>query len=91
MQESLEIAEAWDQIPVPEFASTWAHRNVPLARRKLKDIGDKIAATLGASGNLQVQPPADLYFPGYEFMTPAAAGLALVSHEPPDVPAGEKG
>jgi hypothetical protein len=91
MQETLEIAAAWEQIPVPEAARTWAVSSVPLACRRLKDIGSKVTATLGASGNLQVEAPADLYFPGYELMAPAAAGLALVTREPPGVTAGEKG
>ena len=79
--ESLEIAEAWNQIPAPEAARAWALGNVPLARRRLKDIDDRITATLGGPTHLEVEPPADLYFPGYELMTPAAAGLALVTRE----------
>ena len=92
MQETLETAQAWNQIPVPETARTWALGNIPLARRRLKDIENKIAATLGASANLQVQPPADLYFPGYELMAPAAAGLLLAARESPGgAAAGEQG
>jgi hypothetical protein len=80
-QESIEMAEAWNQIPAPEDARSWALRNVPLARRRLKDIDDRIAATLGGPTHLEVEPPADLYFPGLELMTPAAAGLSLVTRE----------
>jgi hypothetical protein len=80
-QESLEIAEAWSQIPAPEDARAWALGNVPLARRRLKDIDDKITVTLGGSTHLEVEPPADLYFPGHARMAPAAAGLSLVTRE----------
>ena len=80
-QESLEIAEAWNQIPAPESARAWALGNVPLARRRLEDIDSRITATLGGLAHLEVQPPADLYFRGYELMAPAAAGLSLVTRE----------
>ena len=80
-QASIEMAETWSQIPAPEYARTWALGNVPLARRRLKDIDDKITATLGGTTHLEVEPPADLYFPGHELMAPAAAGLSLVTHE----------
>ena len=80
-QASIEMAKTWSQIPAPEYARAWALGNVPLARRRLKDIDDKITATLGGTTHLEVEPPADLYFPGHELMAPAAAGLSLVTHE----------
>ncbi len=90
-QETLEIAEVWSQIPAPETARAWARGNVPLARRRLKDIDSKITATLGGPTYLEVQPPADLYFPGHELMAPAAAGLSLLARESPgDARTGEQ-
>jgi hypothetical protein len=93
MLESLEVAEAWDQLPAPEPARSAALRNVPLARRRLETIARNITATLGAPQALQVEPPADLYFPGHELMAPAAAGLALVEDQSPSggAGAGEQG
>jgi hypothetical protein len=83
MLERIEIAEAWDKLPAPEPARSEALRLVPLARRRLEAIARNITATLGAPQALQVEPPADLYFPGHELMAPAAAGLALVKGESP--------
>ena len=80
-QESLEIAEAWTQIPAPEDARAWALGNVPLARRRLKDIDDKITATLGGSTHLGSSPRPVCTFPGHELMSPAAARLSLVTRE----------
>lgn len=80
-QESLEMAEAWQEIPAPENARTWALGNVPLARRRLKDADERIMATLGATALLEVQPPADLYFAGHERMASAAPGLSLAARE----------
>jgi hypothetical protein len=81
-QETLELAEAANQNPAtPEDFRAWALRNVPLASRRLKDIDNKITATLGGPTHLEVEPPADLYFPGHELMAPAAAGLSLVTRE----------
>lgn len=82
-QESLEIDAAWNQITAPEDARKWAQGNVPLARRRLKDIDSRITATLGAPAHLDVQTPADLYFRGHELMAPAAAGLSLVTRKSP--------
>ena len=92
MLERIEIAEAWDKLPAPEPARSAALRLVPLARRRLEAIARNITATLGAPQALQVEPPADLYFPGHERMAPAAAGLALVDGESPGgAGAGEQG
>jgi hypothetical protein len=81
MLEQIEIAEAWDKLPAPEPARSKALEDVPLARRRLEAISKNITATLGGPSTLQVEPPADLYFPGHELMAPAAAGLALVGRE----------
>jgi hypothetical protein len=81
MLQTLEFAEAYAQPSAPESVRTKALENVPLARRTLDSIDSQVAATLGGPMTLQVQLPADLYFPGHEFMAPTAAGLALVAGE----------
>jgi len=76
-QLSLDIVEAWAHGSVPEAARALAQENVPLAHRRLEHIARQVAQTLGGTGQLQAEPPADLYFPGHELMAPAASGLAI--------------
>ena len=52
---------------------TRAQQNVPLARRRLEYVAKQITETLGGTAHLRAEPPADLYFPGHELMSPAAA------------------
>jgi hypothetical protein len=83
---TIEFAEAYEQPSVPEPARAKAVENVPLACRALESIDNQVAAMLGNPRTLPAEPSTDLYFPGYELMAPAAAGLTLVSGEPPADP-----
>lgn len=84
MLNTLDIAEAWDQPSVPEEHRSAALSRVPLARRTLTSLENRITAILGGPKTLRAQPPADLYFPGYERMTPAADGLSFITGQPYD-------
>lgn len=86
MLQTIEFAEAYGQPSVPEPVKTRALENVPLARRALESIDNEVAAMLGGLRTFQAEPPADLYFPGHELMSPAAAGLAFVTGESPAAP-----
>jgi hypothetical protein len=76
-QETIDIADAWTRVPAPKEARERALENVPLARRRLEFIAKRITETLGGTAHLRAEPPADLYFPGHELMSPAAARLSL--------------
>lgn len=91
MLQTIEFAEAYAQPSMPESVRTRALENVPLARRALESAENQIAAMLGGPRALQTNPPADLYFPGHEFMAPAAPGLMLVTGEPSSVPVTGQG
>jgi hypothetical protein len=84
MLETLAIAEVWEQQIVPKLVMSRLRRDVPLARRTLDSMPGRIKAILGGLGTLQVQPPADLYFPGHQLMAPAAQALVLEQGVPRD-------
>jgi hypothetical protein len=81
MLDLLEVAKAWDRPDVPELYRSDALKKVPLARRVLASLESKVVTMLGGPRTLRVQPPADLYFPGYEGMAPVANGLSMVTGE----------
>lgn len=81
-QETIDIADAWTRGPAPKEAREQVQQNVPLARSRLEYVAKRITETLGGTAHLRAEPPADLYFPGHELMSPAAARLSLADNGP---------
>ncbi len=72
----LEKYVAAQSAPSPEMLAQ-SHASADLGRRMLAHVAEKAETLLGGPRVLQVEVPADLYFPGHAEMAPAAEAITL--------------